>query len=58
MMLADVFKNSEFARHTDFTTNDKDDPVVVQFAASNGADLADAAELVAPYAGAIGKLKG
>ncbi|CAO3645447.1 unnamed protein product [Cunninghamella blakesleeana] len=53
MILADVFKNSEFARHTDFTTNIKDDPVVVQFAANNGADLADAAELVSPFAGAI-----
>lgn len=55
MILADVFKNSEFARSSDFSTNYKDDPVVVQFAAHNGADLADAAELVAPYAGGIGK---
>ncbi|KAI8096798.1 uncharacterized protein BX664DRAFT_257959 [Halteromyces radiatus] len=53
MMLADVFKNSEFARDTDFSTNANDNPMVVQFAASNGADLADAAELVSPYAGAI-----
>ncbi|KAL9541153.1 hypothetical protein MBANPS3_009286 [Mucor bainieri] len=53
MILADVFKNSEFARSSDFTTNSLDDPVVVQFAAHNGADLADAAELVSPYAGGI-----
>lgn len=53
MILADVFKNSEFARSSDFTTNYLDDPVVVQFAANKGADLADAAELVAPYAGGI-----
>ncbi|GAA5796908.1 hypothetical protein HPULCUR_002286 [Helicostylum pulchrum] len=53
MILADVFKNSEFARSSDFSTNYKDDPVVVQFAASKGADLADAAELVSPYAGGI-----
>ncbi|CEP10693.1 hypothetical protein [Parasitella parasitica] len=53
MILADVFKNSDFARSSDFSTNNLDDPVVVQFAANNGADLADAAELVAPYAGGI-----
>ncbi|KAG0163408.1 tRNA-dihydrouridine(20a/20b) synthase [NAD(P)+]-like protein [Apophysomyces sp. BC1034] len=53
MILADVFKNSEFARECDFTTNVRDDPVVVQFAASNGVDLAAAAELVAPYVGGI-----
>lgn len=56
MILADVFKNSEFARSSDFSTNAQDDPVVVQFAANNGADLADAAELVSPYAGGIGKI--
>lgn len=56
MILADVFKNSEFARSSDFSTNHLDDPVVVQFAANNGADLADAAELVSPYAGGIGKV--
>jgi tRNA-dihydrouridine synthase 4 len=53
MILADVFKSSEFARSSDFSTNYKDDPVVVQFAAHNGVDLADAAELVSPYAGGI-----
>lgn len=56
MILADVFKNSDYARHSDFSTNAADDPVVVQFAANNGVDLADAAELVAPYAGGIGVL--
>lgn len=55
MILADVFKCSEFARHSDYSTNDNDDPVVVQFAANKAADLADAAELVAPFAGGIGK---
>lgn len=53
MILADVFKNSDFARYSDFTTNQADDPVVIQFAASNGKDLADAAELAAPYVGGI-----
>jgi galactitol-specific phosphotransferase system IIC component len=56
MILADVFKNSEFARTTDYSTNEFDDPVVVQFAANNGADLADAAELVSSYAGGIGNV--
>ncbi|KAI9270690.1 hypothetical protein BDA99DRAFT_502465 [Phascolomyces articulosus] len=53
MILADVFKNSEMARETDYSTNEADDPVVVQFAASNGVDLAAAAEMVAPFAGGI-----
>ncbi|KAJ2760344.1 tRNA dihydrouridine synthase [Coemansia nantahalensis] len=52
MMLADVFSSSEFARQ-DYTTNDADCPVVVQFAAHDPADLADAARLVAPYADGI-----
>ena len=55
MILADVFKNSDLARETDYSTNAGDDPVVVQFAASNSEDLAAAAELVAPFAGGIGK---
>ncbi|CAM0136788.1 unnamed protein product [Umbelopsis sp. WA50703] len=55
MILADVFKSSEFARETDFSTNARDDPVVIQFAANNGADLADAAELASPYVSGIGK---
>ncbi|KAI9027579.1 hypothetical protein CLU79DRAFT_739820 [Phycomyces nitens] len=53
MIIADVFKNSEFARESDFSTNANDNPVVVQFAANNGPDLAAAAELVAPYVGGI-----
>lgn len=57
MILADVFKNSDLARETDYSTNAGDDPVVVQFAASNSEDLAAAAELVAPFAGGIGKMK-
>ena len=57
MILADVFKNSEMARETDYSTNEADDPVVVQFAASNGVDLAAAAEMVAPFAGGIGMKK-
>lgn len=49
MILSDVFKNSQICRECDFTTNLKDDPVIVQFAASKAKDFADAAELVAPY---------
>ncbi|ORX68910.1 FMN-linked oxidoreductase [Linderina pennispora] len=52
MILADVFKSSEFAR-TDYTTNDIDSPVVVQFAAHDPVDLAQAAQLVAPYCDGI-----
>ncbi|KAI8320498.1 FMN-linked oxidoreductase [Martensiomyces pterosporus] len=52
MILADVFKSSEFARD-DYTTNDTDSPVVVQFAAHDPADLASAAQLVAPYVDGI-----
>ncbi|KAJ2570369.1 tRNA dihydrouridine synthase [Coemansia sp. RSA 1807] len=52
MILADVFKSSEFAR-LDYTTNDRDCPVVVQFAAHDPVDLAHAAQLVAPYADGI-----
>ncbi|KAJ1834429.1 tRNA dihydrouridine synthase [Coemansia sp. RSA 2706] len=52
MILADVFKLSEFARQ-DYTTNDRDCPVVVQFAAHDPVDLAHAAQLVAPFADGI-----
>ncbi|KAJ2375376.1 tRNA dihydrouridine synthase [Coemansia sp. RSA 2607] len=52
MILADVFKSSEFARQ-DYTTNDKDCPVVVQFAAHDPVDLAHAAQIVAPFADGI-----
>ncbi|PIA16614.1 FMN-linked oxidoreductase [Coemansia reversa NRRL 1564] len=52
MILADVFKSSAFARQ-DYTTNNSDCPVVVQFAAHNPTDFAQAAELVAPYADGI-----
>ena len=47
MILSDVFKYSTFSRDVEYQTNPKDDPVIVQFAASNATDLADAAELVA-----------
>ncbi|KAJ2396492.1 tRNA dihydrouridine synthase, partial [Coemansia sp. RSA 2559] len=52
MILADVFKSSEHARR-DFTANDSDCPVVVQFAAHDPVDLAHAAQIVAPFADGI-----
>ncbi|OLY79664.1 tRNA-dihydrouridine(20a/20b) synthase [NAD(P)+]-like [Smittium mucronatum] len=48
MMLADVFRASEFGRE-DFTTNERDTPLVLQFAANNYKDFSEAAEIVAPY---------
>ncbi|KAG9291595.1 hypothetical protein G9A89_022014 [Geosiphon pyriformis] len=53
MILAADFLNSQYARDSEFTTNDRDDPLIIQFAAHNGKDLADAAELVAPYVNGI-----
>ncbi|PVU97151.1 hypothetical protein BB561_000732 [Smittium simulii] len=52
MILADVFRASEFGRQ-DFTTNSKDSPTVLQFAANNYKDFSEAAELVAPYVDAL-----
>ncbi|KAJ1899501.1 tRNA dihydrouridine synthase [Kickxella alabastrina] len=52
MILADVFKSSEFARQ-DYTTNDRDCPVVVQFAAHDPIDLAHASQIIAPFADGI-----
>ncbi|KAJ3203187.1 tRNA-dihydrouridine(20a/20b) synthase [NAD(P)+]-like protein [Entophlyctis luteolus] len=53
MILSDVFKHSEIARAAEFRTTDRDDPVVVQFAASNAQDWADAAYLVAPHCSGV-----
>lgn len=53
MILADVFASSNYARECEFSTNILDDPVVIQFAASNGLDLANAAELAAPFVSGI-----
>lgn len=56
MILASVFKHSAVARQVEFqtsATNPVENPVVVQFAASNAIDLADAAELVAPYCNGV-----
>jgi tRNA-dihydrouridine synthase 4 len=53
MILADVFRNSQLSRDSEFTTNELDSPVIVQFAANNGKDAADAAELVAKYSNGV-----
>ncbi|KNC98393.1 uncharacterized protein SPPG_06098 [Spizellomyces punctatus DAOM BR117] len=53
MILADVYKHSKISRDTEFRTNRKDDPVVIQFAAHSAVDLADAAELAAPYVNGV-----
>lgn len=49
MIMADSFIASAKARNNEFTTNDLDSPLIVQFAATNATDFANAAELVAPY---------
>lgn len=49
MILAREFGNSEWARESDFTTSLDDGPLIVQFASNDGVELADAAELIAPY---------
>lgn len=54
MIVSDSFVKSEKARHAEFTTNPEDRPLIVQFAANNGKDLADAVELVKPYADGYG----
>ncbi|KAJ9065586.1 tRNA dihydrouridine synthase, variant 3 [Entomophthora muscae] len=53
MILADVFASSPMAREADFSTNRNEGPLVVQFAANTGKDLADATEFVAPYVDAV-----
>lgn len=54
MIISESFVKSKHARDVDFTTNSKDRPLVVQFAANNGKDFADATELIQPYADAVG----
>ncbi|XP_786210.2 tRNA-dihydrouridine(20a/20b) synthase [NAD(P)+]-like [Strongylocentrotus purpuratus] len=49
MIVCDSFLKSAKARDSEFTSNEGDRPLIVQFAASNAKDLADAAELVARY---------
>ncbi|KAJ1981214.1 tRNA dihydrouridine synthase [Dimargaris xerosporica] len=53
MILADVFRRSNYSRECEFTTHAGESPLVVQFAANDSAHLADAAELVAPWVDGI-----
>ncbi|KAI8853853.1 hypothetical protein BC829DRAFT_424591 [Chytridium lagenaria] len=53
MILSDVFKRSSIARDCDYTTNAADDPTIVQFAASNPEDWAEASDLVARFASGV-----
>lgn len=49
MIISDCFVRSKAARDIEFTTNAKDRPLVVQFAAHNTEDFAAAVEYVAPF---------
>ncbi|XP_046681758.1 tRNA-dihydrouridine(20a/20b) synthase [NAD(P)+]-like isoform X1 [Homalodisca vitripennis] len=49
MIMADSFVKSVKARDNDFTTNEGDKPLIVQFAANNVEDFVSAAEIVSPY---------
>ncbi|KAL9959864.1 hypothetical protein ACROYT_G033228 [Oculina patagonica] len=49
MIISDSFVKSIKARDMEFTTNSGDRPLVVQFAASNPKEFADAAEIVALF---------
>jgi hypothetical protein len=46
MILVDSFLRSEHARNSEFTTNQSDQPLIVQFATNNGIELAAAAQYV------------
>lgn len=54
MILAREFVRAQFARDSDFTTNESDSPLIVQFGASNPTDLARAARMIQPYCDGIG----
>jgi tRNA-dihydrouridine synthase 4 len=53
MILADVFRNSALSRDCELQISHSDDPLIVQFAASNGKDAADAAEMVCRYSNGV-----
>lgn len=53
MIIADSFLKSQKARDADFTTNDVDRPLIVQFAAKNPEEFASAAEMIAPDADGV-----
>lgn len=53
MIISDSFVKSQKARDAEFTTGPGDRPLIVQFAANNATDLANAAELVHGYADGV-----
>lgn len=53
MIVSDSFVKSVKARDMEFTTNAADRPLIVQFAASNPKDFADAAEIIAPFSDGV-----
>lgn len=48
MILADSFVQSSKARASEFSTNDSDRPLIVQFAANDVDDFVGATEMIAP----------
>lgn len=53
MIISDSFIKSLKARDSDFTTCKEDRPLIVQFAAKNAKEFADAAEIVVPYSDGV-----
>ncbi|KAH9504822.1 tRNA-dihydrouridine(20a/20b) synthase [NAD(P)+]-like protein [Bulinus truncatus] len=53
MIVANSFIKSAKARDNDLTTSFDDKPLIVQFAANNTQDFADAAEIIAPFADGV-----
>ncbi|XP_025108490.1 tRNA-dihydrouridine(20a/20b) synthase [NAD(P)+]-like isoform X2 [Pomacea canaliculata] len=53
MIISNCFVKSVKARDNDFTTCPGDRPLIVQFAANNSQDFADAAEIVAPFSDGV-----
>lgn len=49
MTLAKEFVNSQVARDSEYTTNESDAPVILQFAARTAIDLGNATEIAAPF---------
>ncbi|KFM56940.1 tRNA-dihydrouridine(20a/20b) synthase [NAD(P)+]-like protein, partial [Stegodyphus mimosarum] len=53
MIVSHSFVDSVKARHTDFSTSIEDRPLIVQFAAKNGNEFADSAELTYHYSDGV-----
>ena len=53
MIMANSFVQSQKARDVEFTTNNTDRPLIVQFASSNIDEFATAAQLVQPFADGV-----